>query len=390
VNFSPKSLRQIGVKTAPELTPDDIAAWHNMRAENPALYSPYFHPAYTQLVATLRTDVQIAILYEDGRPVVFLPFQGARSGKTGFTQPIGMPMTDYHGFICTSKTEFSPFEFLRSAGLGAFHYNTLIDHNHHLAPHTAHEQNATMMVLKDGADNWRAARDSSYRRHLKSHRRRIRKAEDTYGPRRFIYKSQDYKVFTQLMDWKRTKFQETGKYDVLSVNWTRDLLETLWRDGFNGLQCDMHALYFGDHLAAIDLGLSDGPVFHSWIVAYDNGVQSLAPGIQLLEGLIDASIDLGYEKLDLGAGIDGYKRHYASDPVTVSSGFLALRGPVGTLSRLYGATEKLGERGRLGSMGRLPGKFRRRYSQIAACDDSFSGRAKAMVDAVKTTAKLQS
>jgi len=338
VNFSPKSLRQIGVKTAPELTPDDIAAWHNMRAENPALYSPYFHPAYTQLVATLRTDVQIAILYEDGRPVVFLPFQGARSGKTGFTQPIGMPMTD----------------------------------------------------LKDGADNWRAARDSSYRRHLKSHRRRIRKAEDTYGPRRFIYKSQDYKVFTQLMDWKRTKFQETGKYDVLSVNWTRDLLETLWRDGFNGLQCDMHALYFGDHLAAIDLGLSDGPVFHSWIVAYDNGVQSLAPGIQLLEGLIDASIDLGYEKLDLGAGIDGYKRHYASDPVTVSSGFLALRGPVGTLSRLYGATEKLGERGRLGSMGRLPGKFRRRYSQIAACDDSFSGRAKAMVDAVKTTAKLQS
>ena len=191
------------------------------------------------------------------------------------------------------------------------------------------------------------------------------------------------------MDWKREKFAETGKYDVLSVDWTRKLLKTLWEnqseEQTSGLWCDMHALYFGDTLAAVDLGLTDGLVFHSWIVAYNNEVQNLGPGIQLLEALIDASPELGYERLDLGAGTEGYKRHYASDPFQTSSGFLALRGPAGTVSKIYGATETFGER-KGGSLGKIPGKLRRRYSQIAACDESFSGRAKAMISAIKASA----
>ena len=68
------------------------------------------------------------------------------------------------------------------------------------------------------------------------------------------------------------------------------------------------------------------------------------------------------------------------------SGFLAAIGPAATLSRLYGAAEHFGEK-KLGHIGQLPGKVRRRYSQIRACEPSFTGRAKAMLSAVKSTAK---
>ena len=54
------------------------------------------------------------------------------------------------------------------------------------------------------------------------------------------------------------------------------LLETLWSRQNQALRCDMHALYFGDRLAAVDLGLSDGNTFHSWIVAYDGELHSLS------------------------------------------------------------------------------------------------------------------
>jgi len=113
----------------------------------------------------------------------------------------------------------------------------------------------------------------------------------------------------------------------------------------------MHALYFGNRLAAIDLGLSDGDVFHSWMVAYDDELSEYAPGIQLLEGLIDATPDTGYKRIDMGEGLDGYKR----------------RG--------------------VGRLKDAPGKLRRRYSQIAACEDNASDRVRHMIAAFKSSVR---
>jgi len=196
-------------------------------------------------------------------------------------------------------------------------------------------------------------------------------------------------MFEQLIVWKRAQYERTGKYDVLSAGWTETLLKELLAAPRvkNGLRADMHGLYFGDRLAAIDLGLTDGKTYHSWITAYDPDLRTVSPGMQLLEEILEQSKTLGYAVLDLGPGLDGYKHHYADEGFgSVRSGFTAIRGPAATLSRLYNAAETVGERSDL-ALGRLPGKFRRRYSQIAACDPSFTGRAKAMISAAVTSGK---
>lgn len=376
----------VSVKIPGDLTAPELSAWAQMRAQNPALYSPYFHSDYAQLIGSLRDDARVAILRDGGHPIAFLPFQGPIKGQGGFARPIGAPMTDYHGIICHPDAEFDPIELMQEAGIGAFHYSGLIDTSGDLSRFDQSQSLATVADISGGVEAWRGDRDSSYRRHLKSHRRRIRKAEDEIGPRRFVFMSRDRDIFDQLIDWKQAKFAETGKYDVLSAGWTLDLLERLWGTenvAEGDLRCDMQALYFGDRLAAVDLGLSDGVTFHSWIVAYDGALQSYAPGIQLLEGLFDASAELGYQRIDLGAGTDGYKRHYASEEMVVGSGFIAVSGPAATLSQLYGATERWGQK----ALKDAPGKLRRRYSQIAACDETLSGRAKAMFEAVTNRQK---
>ncbi|MEP3889621.1 MAG: GNAT family N-acetyltransferase [Hellea sp.] len=366
----------VSVKRAPELSETDRAAWAALRASNPLSYSPYFHLDYTELLAGLRDDVFVACVYEKDQPIGFLPYQGER-----FARPVGAPMTDYQGFICAPNTDLNPVEILKAAGIGAYHFSSVV--NPQMSPHFQNEDDGVMMELKDGAQVWREARDSSYRRHLKSNRRRIRKAAEDIGAPRFVWQSKDHAVFETLITWKKQKFAETGKYDVLSADWTMELLIKLWQRGNDGLTCDMQALYFGDRLAAIDLGLSDGHTFHSWIVAYDGELHSYAPGIQLLEGLIDSSKELGYKRIDLGVGTDGYKRHYASDAVSVGTGFIAAQGPAATLSNLYGKAENFGQK----ALNDAPGKIRRRYTQIAACEDSVSGRAKAMLSAVKSAGR---
>lgn len=378
----------VEIKKADELSEPEQARWADFRAGNPALYSPYFHYGYTKLLGELRADAHVLIISQSGEISAFLPFQAhiGSGGKIGFARPIGSPMTDYHGFICAEHTKLDALAVLKLAGFGAFHFGAMIEQDGMLENYVRNQNQCTVANLSNGADKWREERDASYRRHLKSHRRRIRKSEEL-GERSFVYKSKDSSVFKQLIEWKKKKFVDTGKYDVLSADWTMSLIETLWSGSpADGLWADMHALYFGDQLASIDLGLTDGTTFHSWIVAYSNDLQHLAPGIQLLEQLVDQSGELGYSRIDLGEGIDGYKRHYASEPVKVSSGFVAATGPAAALSKIYGAAENFGER-KLGGLGRLPGKARRRYAQIRACEPRFGGRAKAMIEAVSNLGK---
>lgn len=368
------------VKAAAELTDGERAAWADMRAKNPALYSPYYDFEYARIVSKLRDDVRVIIWFNGKKPAAFLPVQGKR-----FARPVGAPMTDYHGVICAVDTPVDMADMLAAAGIGAYHYDALAQTSG--AP--ALDPIACSAIdLTGGGDNWRGGKDGSYRRHLKNLRRRIRNSETDHGDITAALQTQDKDVYAQLIEWKRAQYARTGKYDVLSADWTRGLLETLMSRSGENLRTDMHALYFGDRLAAVDMGITDGVTYHSWMTAYDPELRNYSPGMQLLEKIIDAAGATGYTALDLGPGLDGYKKHYADEKFPpVSSGFIAAGGPAAALSKLYGAAEAAAERAPIGGLSRLPGKLRRRYGMISACDPTFSGRAKALVSAAVDSGK---
>ncbi|RKQ69000.1 CelD/BcsL family acetyltransferase involved in cellulose biosynthesis [Litorimonas taeanensis] len=352
--------------------PDAVrAAWSRLRASNPKLYSPYFHIDYTLAVASLRKDVNIAVLEEAGEIVAILPYQGE-----SFARPVGAPMTDYHGLICGPDYRYSLQDILSATSVGAYHFSALVSDIEQDVPKT---HLGAVMSFPEGAEVWREARDSSFRKHQKSLRRRIRKATEEIGAPHIIFRSQSIEEFDTLIDWKVAQYAASGYYNVLGAEWTLPLLKSLWKKGIDApLRLEMHSLYFGNQLAAIDTGLTDGTTYHSWIVAYNNAFRSYSPGTQLLNQIIDASDTLGYKTIDLGLGIDDFKQYYASETVKAASGFASISGPAAKLSKLYDAAEKLGQK----HLSDAPGRLRRRYNQVSACEDTLSGRAKAMFSAV--------
>lgn len=364
------------------LTPDQYQLWADMRAQNPSLYSPYFHPEYSQLVATLQDDAYIAIIRKSGDIVGFLPFQQRK--KKSSARPIGAPMTDYHGIISSRPLRMSMEDILTHSEISAFQMPSQMNRpSHDDGDNQSIDQSAcAVMNLSDfeTIDDWRASRDSSYRRHLKSLRRRIKKTETEHGARSFIWQSMSQDHFDQLIEWKKQKFSDTGKYDVLGVDWTLKLLKDLWARGPNTpLRCDLHVMMINDQPAAMDLGLTDGTTFHSWIVGYDNQFHSLSPGMQLLEMLINQMPRLAYKNIDLGAGLDGYKKHYASWSHFAANALWLGRGMGSNTAKLYSKIEHIGR----DHLKDLPGKFRRRYTQISACDPSLSGQTRAIWNAIK-------
>ncbi len=357
--------------TAQDLPERVKTAWHLLRASNPDLYSPYFHLDYTLSVAALRDDVSIAVLEDNREIVAILPYQGKR-----FARPVGAPMTDYHGLICGPEYKYSLADVLKDTPVGAYHFSALVDGNH---GNVETLQRGAVMAFPDGQEAWYDSRNSSFTKHQKDLRRRIRKATKDVGAPRFVSHSQNETEFQTLIDWKVKQYAQSGYYNILGKGWAVDLLRSLWkRDQNTALRLDMHCLYLGDHLAAVDTGLVDENTYHSWIVAYSPEFSVYSAGTQLLNLVIASSDEFGYKCIDLGTGLDGYKRNYATEEVSTSSGFVAISGPAAKLSQLYGAAERFGQKSLLDA----PGKLRRRYSQIAACEDTMSGRAKAMLAAV--------
>jgi CelD/BcsL family acetyltransferase involved in cellulose biosynthesis len=340
--------------------------WLALRADNPALSSPYFHPAYAEAVAAVSPD-PVTILSAGGdTPSAILTLQGRRS-----TRPAGAPMSDYHGLIGDYKGGVSGF--METANIPVLHCGGLIGSTDEL-----NSVPVCRIDLRDGVEAWRDSRNSSYSRHAKSHRRRTRKAESEIGAPRTVWQSRDVDDFNRLVALKRRQYAESGKYDVLS-GWPGQLIRNLWEQGADGVRAELHTLYFGDRFAAADLGLTDGVTFHSWIVAYDPELAHYGPGIQLLEALIQAAPELNYQVIDLGEGLDGYKRHYPNVDDSVGIGVIRTIGPRASASRLYGRMEDRVE---------TFAKLRRRYTQIAACEPRVMGRAKAMGQALTGSSGL--
>lgn len=363
--------RQTHVYDAASL-PDRVKdAWHKLRQSNPKLYSPYFHLDYTLTVAALRDDVKIAVLEDNDEIVAILPFQGER-----FARPVGAPMTDYHGLICRPDYKYSLHDILENTSVGAYHYSALVDGQDQDVEEI---QRGAVMAFPDGQEAWLEAQGRSFRKHMKDLRRRIRKATDEVGEPRFVAHSQDENEFEALITLKMCQYKESQYYNILGAGWTLDLLRNLWKKGKEAdLRVDMHSLYFGDKLTAIDTGLVDGETYHSWIVAYGTEYRQYSPGTQLLNHIISSSDEFGYSRIDLGTGLAGYKKYYATEDVRTASGFAAISGPAAKLSKVYDAAERLGQK----RLSDVPGKLRRRYSQIAACEDTVGGRAKAMLSSI--------
>lgn len=81
----------VEIKKPDQLSASEQALWAEFRVSNPALYSPYFHFQYTQILGRLREDVHVLIVLEAGKIPAFMPFQASvgANGKIDFARPVG-------------------------------------------------------------------------------------------------------------------------------------------------------------------------------------------------------------------------------------------------------------------------------------------------------------
>src|SRR5262245_53338141 len=78
------------------VTPELTQSWHTLQDANPSLGSPCFSPEFTQAVAAVQQDVEVAVVRHQGSVAGILPFE-RKAGEVG--TPVGGIVSDYQGLI---------------------------------------------------------------------------------------------------------------------------------------------------------------------------------------------------------------------------------------------------------------------------------------------------
>lgn len=291
----------------------ELTAWAELRAANPALDSPYFHPGFARAVHRTGPAVTVALLGEG-----FLPLH--RTART--LRPVGWPAADFQGPICAPGARLAPLRLL-AEGARTLEFDHLVDSDAGFDPWVSSWSASPYIDVTGGMDGYLARASRSGRENLGQARRRRARAARELGAISFTADSTRADLLEQVMDLKSGQYAATGATDYFAAPGRRALLRALLAErdpDFAGVLSTLHA---GPHLLAAHFGIRSHGVLHWWFPVYDPAHARYAPGWLLLRELIAAAPALGLTRIDLGRGDDEYKRRAKTGETRVGQGLIA-------------------------------------------------------------------
>ncbi len=140
------------------------------------------------------------------------------------------------------------------------------------------------------------------------------------GPLRFEADAGGPQMLDLLIGWKSRQYRRIRAANVLERPGVRQFLERLLAfrdDEFRGV---LSAIYFGDRVAAVHLGIRCGDVLHFWFPAYDEDLAKYSPGNIFFVEQARAAEAMGIRRADFGAGNEPFKTSFRSFGTQVAEG----------------------------------------------------------------------
>lgn len=313
---------EIVLRNPCDLSEEQVNLWRGYQYEhaNPLLLSPFFCPEYTRAVAAVRPRVQVAVLSVGGEPAGFFPFDRSRWNTA---RPVGLRLSDFSGPVVRKGVEWDAEELVRRCGLTGWGFRDVDASLAPLRPYQKVRIESAYIDLRRGFEHYQQERRATGSALVAEVMRKSRKMQREVGPLRLELRTTDTRSLTALIAWKSAQRRESGTINVLCLDWVVALLRRIsstQTEEFSGM---LSALYAGDELAAVHLGMRSRRVLHYWLPAFNPRLQKYSPGSVFLMELARAAADLGVERIDLGHGKEPYKLRFKSDALAIAEGAVA-------------------------------------------------------------------
>lgn len=340
---------------------DGWARWRAILAANPALDSPYFRPEFAQAAARVSPQAAVAVFARDGETVGFFPFQ--RRG--GLIQPLGAPMTDYHGVIAPVGETVEPAAAAHLLG-GALRVGAWVSPAGPVPGFEVRNRMAT--DVRGGRDALVERLEARSHRFFKNMRRLRRGFEREHGEPVFCWDDRSPDVLDWIIAHKREQYRRSRRHDVFACGWTVELLRDLARRRTADFGLRVASLRTGDgRLAAAEASLDGGRVLHLWFPTYDPAFAAYGAGTLLTRFELEQAAASGFELVDFGSGQESYKAVMAEPAGLVFEG--AVEGPRPHLATIAGRLLARGP----APVRRFEQSLGRRFDIINACETRAAG-----------------
>ena len=348
---------KVSVVPVGDLSADQLARWSDLQASVPVLDSPCLAPEFVRSVADAREGVEVAVLEDPAGRVGFFPFERGR-GNVGY--PVGRSYSDFQAVIADPATEWDGLSLIRACGLSSWRFDHLLAGQEPLRAFHWAEAPSPYVDLSDGFEAYRAERKQAGSSEIEKTLYNARKAERRAGPLRLELHTRDERVMAALLRWKGDQFRASGQPNLLVLPWVARMLNRVLdvqTDAFSGL---LSALYVGDTLAAVHLGMRSRTALHYWLPAYNPDLATLSPGQLCFLEIAKSVAATGVRRIDLGKGPEPYKMRLMSGNIQVAEGAIHLRAHVGAVWRTQYRAVAWVRRSPLRHVLRAPGRWVRR------------------------------
>ena len=308
---------QIELLQPEQLTDDHFAVWRKLQRADSAVDNPSFCPEFMQLAASVRDDVEVAVLRDGAKPVGFFPFH--RSPRN-VGLPIGAVLTDMHGLVVADGVAWDPMQLIRGCNLAAWEFDHLVASQQPFAPYIQCVEDSPYMDLSDGYDAYIEDLRSRGSSSVKRARSKARKIEREVGPLRLEMVDPDPAAFDAVIRWKRQQIADWNCQDIYSEPWVVEMLRAACQtrtDEFSGM---VSSLYAGDELIAVLIGTRCRHVLSSWIPTLNPEFKKYSPGVLLHIELARQAVEEGVRRIDLGRGANQMKTSLRSGGIPLALG----------------------------------------------------------------------
>jgi CelD/BcsL family acetyltransferase involved in cellulose biosynthesis len=362
---------QVETMSPRDLAPAERASWKAWASADPCLSSPYFQPEYAEAAHDLAPGAAVAVLKRDGRIEGFLPFQ--RRGDE--IQPLGAPLTDYHGPILRPGAKVDLAEVVFRLGGDIFCFTgfsqpDLIERGPTLA------RQAMAADLEGGFEAYMARRQAEHPRFFKARRRQEAALVRDHGEIGFSFGPEPDGALDWIIEGKRRQYRRTGQHDIFACGWTEKLLRRLTDEGGREFGPRFAVLRVGERIVAAEMSLVAGETCHLWFPVYDVDFARYGPGMLMTVKTLEAAAAEGLRYVDFGPGGEDYKHYFADPTRTVLEGRLIAKPWRTTLSRALAESYASG----------LGAKLGRRLHVMSACETSVAGWTRGLASAAAASA----
>lgn len=303
-----------------ELSTGDVRQWEGFMAQRDDLIGPYFDIRYVMAIGRSVPKAFVARLYDGDRVVGYFPFQ--RRGRT--IQPLGAPLTDYHGIIGEGDLEVDFKALLKAIGAQHLVFQGWVGPMNPKARTTHHVRR--IADLSHGYDAWFETQKAEHHKFFKNIGRCTRNVDKDFGGFDFSWEMASSGIIEWIIDQKRLQYKRSGLHDVFTCGWTLTLLKTLAYYQDQGFGLRVGVFRHEGTLVAAEICLVKGDNLHFWFPAYAEAYGRYSPGILLSMRIMQHVEGLGVKRVDFGCGGEQYK-HVLTTPETACLEGVVSSGP---------------------------------------------------------------